>query len=83
MLHLLPTETVIHIVSHLPLQSLHQVLLVSREWHGLLIENAQTVYRNAAILRRFVFPADLEAESSYNRDWIQFCLYSTSMTQLA
>ena len=83
MLHLLPTDIVIDIVSHFPLQSLHQVLLVSREWHGLLVENAQTVYRNAAILHRFVFPADLEAESFYNRDWIQFCLHFTSMMQLA
>jgi hypothetical protein len=87
MLHLLPAEIAIEIASYLPLQSLHQAALVSREWHGLIADNEQTIYRNAAILHRFLLHVDLEAESSSQtpdkrRDWKQLCLYSASM-QLA
>ncbi|OJA19664.1 hypothetical protein AZE42_02828, partial [Rhizopogon vesiculosus] len=79
MLHLLLTEMAIHIASYLPLQSLYQASLVSREWHSLIADNEQTLYRNAAILHRFVLHADLEAESSSQtsdkkRDWKQLCL---------
>ncbi|OAX35083.1 hypothetical protein K503DRAFT_773852 [Rhizopogon vinicolor AM-OR11-026] len=78
MLHLLLTEIAIHVASYLPLQSLHQASLVSREWHSLIADNEQTLYRNAAILHRFVLHADLEAESSSQtsdkkRDWKQLC----------
>lgn len=86
MLHLLPAAVATHIASYLPIQSLHHVLLVSREWHDLLADHEQGVYRNAAILHRFVLHADLEAESSSqkpnNRDWKQFCVCPAPM-QLA
>lgn len=88
MLRLLPIEIALHIVSYLPLQSLYQVSLVSTEWHSLIADNEQTIYRNAAILHRFAHDddaADLEAGSSsqiHNRDWTQFCLCSAPV-QLA
>ncbi|KAG1726149.1 hypothetical protein EDB19DRAFT_1753265 [Suillus lakei] len=79
MLHDLPAEIALYIASYLPLQSLRNVSLVSREWHGLITDNIQAVYRNAAILHRFVLPADLQADSSGQKpdkkrtDWSQFC----------
>ncbi|OAX37699.1 hypothetical protein K503DRAFT_719361 [Rhizopogon vinicolor AM-OR11-026] len=75
MLHLLPTEIALQIASYIPLQSLYQVSLVSREWHSLIADNSRTVYRNAAILHHFVLHADLQAESSCReqRDWTQLC----------
>ncbi|KAG2116175.1 hypothetical protein DEU56DRAFT_173770 [Suillus clintonianus] len=79
MLHELPTEIALYIASYLPLQSLRNVSLVSREWHGLITDNVQAVYRNAAILHRFVLLVDLQADSSgqkpdrKKRDWSQFC----------
>jgi hypothetical protein len=89
MLHLLPTETALHIASYLPLQSLHRVLLVSKEWHSLIVLNDQTVYRNAAILHRFVLQADLEAGTSSHMpdrqqiDWTQFCSCSALVQLVA
>ncbi|KAG0706677.1 hypothetical protein DFH29DRAFT_137501 [Suillus ampliporus] len=79
MLHELPTEIALYITSYLPLQSLRNVSLVCREWHSLIADNVQAVYRNAAILHRFVFHTDIKAESydqkpdTKNRDWAQFC----------
>ena len=73
MLQLLPTEIALHIASYLPLQSLCQVSLVCTEWHSLIADNQRTVYRNAAILHRFVHDDDLGADGRH-RDWMQFCL---------
>ncbi|OAX35084.1 hypothetical protein K503DRAFT_773853 [Rhizopogon vinicolor AM-OR11-026] len=96
MLHLLPTEIAIEIASYLPLQSLHQASLVSKKWHGLIADNEQTIYHNAAILHRFLPHVDLEAEpssqiSDRKRDWKQLCrrrleivleILSTSKTRM-
>jgi hypothetical protein len=84
MLHQLPTEIALHIASHLPLQSLYRVSLVSRDWNSLVANNEQTVYRNAAILHRFVVLTDLEAQIPDRKqiDWAEFCLCSAPV-QLA
>ncbi|KAG2144676.1 uncharacterized protein EDB93DRAFT_1152673 [Suillus bovinus] len=79
MLHELPTEIALYIASYLPLQSLRNLSLVSRAWHGLITDNLQAVYRKAAILHRFVLHADLQADSSGQKpdtkkiDWLQLC----------
>ncbi|KAG1842276.1 hypothetical protein DFJ58DRAFT_666062 [Suillus subalutaceus] len=79
MLHELPTEIALYIASYLTLQSLRNVSLVSRKWHSIITDNAQAVYRNAAILHRFILYADLQADSSGQTsdtkqiDWSQFC----------
>jgi hypothetical protein len=79
MLHELPTEIALYIASYLPLQYLRNVSLVSKKWHSIITDNAQEVYRKAAILHRFVLHADLQADSSgqtpdsKNIDWLQFC----------
>lgn len=80
MLHELPTEIALYIASYLPLQSLRNISLVSRAWHGLITGNVQAVYRKAAILHRFVLHTDLQADSSGQKpdtkktDWFQLCL---------
>lgn len=79
MLHELPTEIALYIASYLPLQSLRNISLVSRAWHGLITANVQAVYRKAAILHRFVPHTDLQADSSGQKpdtkkiDWFQLC----------
>ncbi|KAG6330160.1 hypothetical protein ID866_8928, partial [Astraeus odoratus] len=76
MLHLLPAEIAVQTVAYLPLQSLHNVSLVSHGWHDLIIVNENTVYRNAAILHRFARGAQLLPCSDQDfpvADWKSFC----------
>ncbi|KAF9237080.1 hypothetical protein BU15DRAFT_12876, partial [Melanogaster broomeanus] len=64
MLHLLPAEIAVDIISSLPLPSLYSSTLVSRYWNALITINEVTVYRNAALLHRFVAEDELQADSS-------------------
>ncbi|KAG2364836.1 hypothetical protein BDR07DRAFT_1482157 [Suillus spraguei] len=79
MLHELPTEIALYIASYLSIQSLRNLSLVSIKWNSLITDNAQTVYRNAAISHRFVLHADLQADSSDRNpdtkktDWLKLC----------
>ncbi|KAG2066979.1 hypothetical protein BDR04DRAFT_1105821 [Suillus decipiens] len=80
MLHELPTEIALYIASHLSIQSLRNVSLVSIKWNSLITDNVQTVYRNAAILHHFVLHADLQADYSSGQnpdtkktDWLKRC----------
>ncbi|KAI6024555.1 hypothetical protein EDC04DRAFT_2548288, partial [Pisolithus marmoratus] len=54
MLHLHPAEVALQVVSYLPIQTLHNVLQVSRAWHDLIAVNENSVYRNAATLHCLV-----------------------------
>lgn len=79
----LPLELLLAILQYLPLQSLRAMMLISREWRNLFTTNEQLIFRNAAILHRFVSHqtvslADAKAASSpalLNNvdDWYTFC----------
>lgn len=60
MLHGLPPELVIHILSFLPFQSLGALQQVSRPWNDFVLANQTLVYYNAAVVHNFI---DSPAES--------------------
>ena len=74
MLHLFPAEIALHMISYLPLQSLCSTALTSREWNALITTNEPTVYRNAAILHRFIDENQLTTGAdSIITDWKAYC----------
>lgn len=72
MLHLLPAEIALQTISYLPLHSLYSITLVSRDWNALIAINEPNVYRNAAILHRFV-EEDPFGAGSIPVDWKAYC----------
>ncbi|KAI6012770.1 hypothetical protein F5J12DRAFT_685805, partial [Pisolithus orientalis] len=77
MLHLLPAEIALQVVSYLPIQSVHKITQVSHAWHDLIAVNENAVYRNAAILHRLVYESDcgdlaLQPPRS-GTNWKSFC----------
>ncbi|KAN0100079.1 hypothetical protein V8E55_000063 [Tylopilus felleus] len=72
MLHQLPAEIALQAISYLPLCSLYSTTLVSRDWNALIAINEQSVYRNAAMLHRFVHEDQLRAGSTPNC-WKTYC----------
>lgn len=72
MLHQLPTEIALHAISYLPLYSLYSTTLVSHNWNALVAINEPTVYRNAAILHRFIDEDKVRA-GSIPDDWKAYC----------
>lgn len=72
MLHQLPAEIALHTISYLPLYSLYSTTLVSRDWNALIATNEPTVYRNAAILHRFMDEDQLRA-GSIPDNWKAYC----------
>ncbi|KAI6017465.1 hypothetical protein EDC04DRAFT_2576716 [Pisolithus marmoratus] len=76
MLHLLPAEVALQVVSYLPIQSLHNILQVSHAWHDLIAVNENTVYRNAANLHCLVHEKgfdDSSQASCSGTNWKSFC----------
>ncbi|KAG8219252.1 hypothetical protein J3R82DRAFT_91 [Butyriboletus roseoflavus] len=72
MLHQLPPEVALHTISYLPLHSLYSTTLISRDWNALIATNEPTVYRNAAILHRFIDEDQLGA-GSIPINWKAYC----------
>ncbi|KAG9308958.1 hypothetical protein JVU11DRAFT_11260 [Chiua virens] len=72
MLHKLPAEIALHTISYLPLHSLYSTTLVSRDWNALITTNEPTVYRNAAIVHRFIDEDQLHA-GFIPIDWKTYC----------
>lgn len=72
MLHRLPAEIALQTISYLPLHSLHSITLVSRDWNALIAINEPTVYRNAAILHRFI-EEDQFGAGSIPINWMTYC----------
>lgn len=73
MLYQFPAEIALQTISYLPLHSLHSITLVSRDWNALIAINEPTVYRNAAILHRFI-DEDQFGAGSIPIDWKAYCL---------
>ncbi|KAH7926823.1 hypothetical protein BV22DRAFT_1086128 [Leucogyrophana mollusca] len=75
MLHQLPTEIAVHAASYLPLYSLCKATLVCRQWNELITTNESIVYRNAALLHRFLAPAELAFQKPKlkGHEWRLFC----------
>ncbi|KAI6102623.1 hypothetical protein EDD17DRAFT_695695 [Pisolithus thermaeus] len=77
MLHLLPVEVALQVVSYLPIQTLHRIVQVSRAWFDLIDANESTVYRNAAVLHCLVRDENCDnlvsKASRPETNWKSFC----------
>ena len=79
----LPPELVLNVLSHLPIPSIHSVMLGSRFWHQFILTHEWTVYHHAACYHRYVSSVDIplsEAKALYNgraidsvESWREFC----------
>ena len=83
MLHRLPPELALESLSHLTVQHLEPLFLVSSHWKAFFFANESSVYRNAAVVHRFVPYPDItlsDAIALYPEssmvgvcDWKAFC----------
>jgi F-box-like len=84
MLDILPVEKVLEILEYLPVQTLHSLLLVSRDWEIFIQENETSIYRKAALLHGFLPSSDFTSVSDLGsifpartlagvHDWKGFC----------
>jgi hypothetical protein len=58
MLHILPTELSVLVLSYLPLRCLCALPTLSRQWLNFFSENQETIFHNAAIHHQYVQPGD-------------------------
>jgi hypothetical protein len=84
MLHILPVEGILEVLSYLPVQSLWALQLVSRDWETFVKTNQTTIYKNAALLHGFLASSDVtsmdELQTLFTvrsftevHDWKSFC----------
>jgi hypothetical protein len=70
MLHILPTELSLFVLSYLPLRCLCALPTLSRQWLNFFSENQTTIFHNAAFHHQYVQPGD---SLSPTGDWKDFC----------
>jgi F-box associated protein len=83
MLHVLPVELSLAVLSYLPLSTLCPLHTVSRKWLNFFFQNQSTIFHNAAILHGYTHPAALLLEDALSThqgdpwegatDWKDFC----------
>lgn len=92
MLPNLPTELLLDVFAFLTVQEIRNIRLVSRSLDALIHENAESIYRAAALLHRFIFsndtlediawldyPPGAEAQAS----WKDLCAHRSPLRALA
>jgi len=89
MLHVLPVELSLVVLSYLPLSTLCPLHSVSRKWFNFFSQNQSTIFRNAAILHGYTHPATLLLEDALSMhkgdpwegatDWKDFCKLHVAM----
>ena len=83
MLHVLPTEVTLSVLSHLPITSLLSLPVLSHQWFDFIAANKSAIFRNAALLHEYIQPGTtlLEDALSVNTgrpwagstSWKDFC----------
>jgi len=83
LLHVLPIELSLSVLSYLPLPTLCSLPALSRQWFNLFSANQSTIFHNAAVLHGYVQPETIlldDALSLYKgspwdgaTDWKDFC----------
>jgi hypothetical protein len=83
MLHILPVELSLSVLSYLPLQTLCSLPALSHTWFNFFSANQSTIFHNAAILHEYAQPGTIlleDALSAYKgspwdgtTDWKDFC----------
>ena len=93
MLDKLPPENVLEILSYLPVQSLRELQLISRDWRSFISTNESIVYKKAALLHGYLLSpnstsvSDLRSVDSRRsletvhgwRDLCEFCCDSIAI----
>ncbi|KAH9000897.1 hypothetical protein EDB86DRAFT_3133123 [Lactarius hatsudake] len=62
MLHVLPTEVTLNVLSHLPIPSLLSLPVLSRQWLDFFTTNQSEIFHNAALLHEYIKPETLSLE---------------------
>ena len=83
MLHRLPVEISLAVLSYLPLSTLGPLSSLSRKWRDFISANKSTIFHNAAILHGYIHPETLLLEDALTMregspwrgvtDWKEFC----------
>ena len=83
MLHVLPVELSLAVLSYLPLQTLCPLLSLSRKWFDFCSQNQSTIFRNAATLHGYTDSGTHLLEDALSEhkgspwegatDWKDFC----------
>jgi hypothetical protein len=83
MLHVLPVELSLAVLSYLPLQTLCPLPSLSRKWFNFFSENQFAIFRNAATLHGYTHPGIYLLEDALSKhkgspwegatDWKDFC----------
>ena len=87
MLHLLPAETVLRVLSFAPLSTLVNLEAVSKDWTAFYKEHFTQIYRNAAVLHGIAPSRDAKLEEVLSElggdmwtaepvtDWKELCAW--------
>src|SRR6266702_75911 len=83
MLHVLPTEVTLSVLSHLPIPSLLSLRLLSRQWLHFFTTNQSAIFHRAALLHEYIQPETLSLEDALSMNtgqpragstsWKDFC----------
>jgi hypothetical protein len=83
MLHVLPVELSLAVLSYLPLQALCPLPSLSRKWFNFFSQNLSAIFRSAAILHEYTHPGTYLLEDALYKhkgspwegatDWKDFC----------
>jgi len=83
MLHVLPAEVTLGVLSYLPIPSLLSLRLLSRQWLGFFASNQSAIFRGAALLHEYIQPGTLSLEDALSvntgrpwagsTSWKDFC----------
>ncbi|KAH9059604.1 hypothetical protein EDB87DRAFT_769868 [Lactarius vividus] len=86
MLHILPAEVTLSVLSHLPIPSLLSLPVLSRQWFNFVTTNQSTIFRSAALLHEYIQPETLSIEDALSvntgrpwagsTSWKDFCYRS-------
>ena len=86
MLHVLPVELSLAVLSYLPLSTLCSLSSLSREWLEFISENKSAIFHKAAVLHEYIDPETLLLEDALSMrvnnpwrgvaDWKDFCEFT-------
>ncbi|KAI0783060.1 hypothetical protein C8Q75DRAFT_785619 [Abortiporus biennis] len=68
----LPPELVLNILLYLPVQSLHNVEIISRSWHTFFSENATTIFHQAAFHHGLVNSMEDDLSDAISKHFVRF-----------
>ncbi|KAH9032737.1 hypothetical protein EDB84DRAFT_130016 [Lactarius hengduanensis] len=83
MLHVLPTEVTLDVLSHLPIPSLLSLPVLSHQWLDFLTTNQSKIFHSAALYHEYIHPETLLLEDALSANtgrpwagstsWMDFC----------